>query len=249
MDLVSIIIPYYKKKEYICSTVKSVLNQNYKNLEIIIIYDDDDKSDLGLIKKIVGLDKKIKLIINKKNFGVAYSRNLGIKKSKGKYIAFLDSDDLWKKNKIKSQLKFMKKNNYLISHTNYEIIDHRDKKIGLMKIKKKLRYQNLIYSCDIGLSTVMIDRKLKNHLKFPNMKTKEDYVLWLKLSQKHEIYGLQKTFVLWRKNKSNLSYKFQKIKDAYTVYSKFQRFNLIKSLLFVLLLSMNFIKKVLIQKV
>ena len=60
----------------------------------------------------------------------------------------------------------MKKNNYLISHTNYEIIDHRDKKIGLMKIKK-LRYQNLIYSCDIGLSTVMIDRKLKNHLKFP----------------------------------------------------------------------------------
>ena len=66
MDLVSIIILYYKKKEHIYSTIKSVLNQNYKNLEIIIIYDDNDKSDLGLIKKIVSLDKKIKLIINKK---------------------------------------------------------------------------------------------------------------------------------------------------------------------------------------
>ena len=143
----------------------------------------------------------------------------------------------------------MKKNNYLISHTNYEIIDYRDKKIGLMKVKKKLEYKNLIYSCDIGLSTAMIDRKLKNHLKFPNMKTKEDYVLWLKLSQKYKIYGLQKTLASWRKNKSKLSYSFQKIKDAYTVYSKFQKFNLIKSLLFVILLSLNFIKKVFIQKI
>jgi len=248
MDLVSIIIPYYKKKEYIYSTIKSALNQNYKNLEIIVIYDDNDKSDLDFIKKIVNLDKKIKLIINKKNFGVAYSRNLGIKKSKGKYIAFLDSDDLWKKDKIKSQLRFMKKNNYLITHTNYQIINEEDKLIGLMEIKEKLEYRNLIYSCDIGLSTVMIDKKLKNSLKFPNMKTKEDYVLWLKLSQKNTIYGLQKNLVLWRKNKNDLSYTVQKIKDAYTVYSKFLKFNLIKSLIFVILLSMNFIKKAFIQK-
>ena len=248
MDLVSIIIPYYKKKEYIYSTIKSALNQNYKNLEIIVIYDDNDKSDLDFIKKIVNLDKKIKLIINKKNFGVAYSRNLGIKKSKGKYIAFLDSDDLWKKDKIKSQLRFMKKNNYLITHTNYQIINEEDKLIGLMEIKEKLEYRNLIYSWDIGLSTVMVDKKLKNSLKFPNMKTKEDYVLWLKLSQKNTIYGLQKNLVLWRKNKNDLSYTVQKIKDAYTVYSKFLKFNLIKSLIFVILLSMNFIKKAFIQK-
>jgi teichuronic acid biosynthesis glycosyltransferase TuaG len=97
MDLVSVIIPYYRKRRYIESTIKSVLNQNYKNLEILIIYDDSNQSDLEFIKKIIKFDKKIKLIINKKNIGVANSRNKGIKKCRGKYIAFLDSDDLWKK--------------------------------------------------------------------------------------------------------------------------------------------------------
>ncbi len=249
MDLVSIIIPYYKKKRYIKSTIKSVLKQNYNNFEILIIYDDSDKSDLNLIKRIVKLDKRIKLIINKKNVGVAHSRNTAIKKSKGKYIAFLDSDDLWKKNKIKLQLKFMQKNKFLISHTNYEIINENNKKIGIMKIKKELEYHNLIYSCDIGLSTVMIHSKLKNQLKFPKMKTKEDYVLWLKLSKENKIYGLQKNLVFWRKNKTNFSYAFQKVKDAFTVYSKFQKFNIIKSLIFVIFLSMNFVKKVSTQKI
>ena len=156
---------------------------------------------------------------------------------------------IYGKNKIKSQLQFMKKNNFYISHTNYEIINENNKKIGLMKVKNELKYQNLIYSCDIGLSTVMVNSKLKNELKFPDMKTKEDYVLWLKLSKKNKIYGLQKNLVLWRKNKSSLSYTLQKIKDAFTVYSKFQKFNLIKSFIFVIFLSINFLKKVSEQKI
>jgi len=236
MDLVSVIIPYYRKRRYIESTIKSVLNQNYKNLEILIIYDDSNQSDLEFIKKIIKFDKKIKLIINKKNIGVANSRNKGIKKCRGKYIAFLDSDDLWKKN------------NFKISHTNYEIIDENNNKIGIMKVKKDLDYANLIHSCDVGLSTVMINSKLKKELNFPNIKTKEDYVLWLKLSKKNKIYGLQKNLVLWRKNNFSLSYTIQKIKDAFDVYLKYQKFNLIKSIIFVIILSINYFKKNFKQK-
>ena len=124
-----------------------------------------------------------------------------------------------------------------------------NKKIGSMKIKKELDYKSLIYSCDIGLSTVMINAKIKKKIKFPTLITKEDYVVWLNISKKkHKIYGLQKNLVFWRKNKNSITYTIQKIKDAFTVYSKFQRFNLIKSSIFVVILSFNFIKKSFEQK-
>jgi teichuronic acid biosynthesis glycosyltransferase TuaG len=97
MNLVSVIIPYYKKKEFILKSINSVLKQSYKNFEIIIIYDDREKEDLDLIKKIVSIDKRIKLIINKKSLGAGLSRNRGIKKAKGDFISFIDSDDLWEK--------------------------------------------------------------------------------------------------------------------------------------------------------
>ena len=111
MDLVSIIIPYFKKREYISSTLNSVLKQTYKNLEIIIIYDDQEKEDLKFLKKLIKSDKRISLIINKKSSGAGVSRNNGIKKCKGKYVSFIDADDLWKKNKLELQIKFMKKKN------------------------------------------------------------------------------------------------------------------------------------------
>ena len=123
MDLVSIIIPYYKKREYIADTLKSVLKQTYKYFEIIIIYDDEEKEDLKFIKKLASIDKRIILMINKKSIGAGLSRNKAIKKSKGSYISFIDADDLWKINKLELQIKFMKKNNFLISHTNYKIIN------------------------------------------------------------------------------------------------------------------------------
>ena len=93
MNLISVIIPYYHKKKYILSAIKSVIKQTYKNLEIILIYDEENKDNLNFIINLCKIDKRIKLVVNKKNLGASLSRNLGIKKSKGQYLAFIDADD------------------------------------------------------------------------------------------------------------------------------------------------------------
>lgn len=248
MDLISIILPYYKKKSFISKTIKSILTQSYSKFELIMVYDDYDKKDLIYLRRLIKNDARIQLIINKKNVGAAKSRNKGILKSQGKYICFIDADDIWKTNKLKIQLEFMKKNKCYLSHSNYRIINNNDEVVGLMKVKKLLEYNNLIYSCDIGLSTVMIDAKLRSKIVFPNITTKEDFILWLKLSKKYKFFGLQQDLVSWRKNKTSSSYVSQKIRDAFTLYSKYEKFSLIKSYLFVMMLSFNFIKKSFLQK-
>ena len=115
-DKVTVILPYYKKKIFFTKSFISAINQTYKNTEIIIIYDDKNKKDLKFIKETISNYKNTRLIINSKNLGVSKSRNKGISLAKGKYIAFLDSDDVWKKNKLELQINFMKKKK-LIFHT------------------------------------------------------------------------------------------------------------------------------------
>ena len=160
MDLVSIIIPYYKKRRYITDTLKSVLKQTYKNFEIIIIYDDDDKDELKFLKKLVKIDKRIILMINKKSLGAGLSRNKGIKKSKGRYVSFIDADDLWKKNKLELQIKFMKEKNFLISHTDYEIIDNQNNILNYRTARNFNSISDLLKSCDIGLSSVIVKKEI-----------------------------------------------------------------------------------------
>lgn len=245
MITVSVIIPYYKKKKYIKKTIKSVLSQTFKNFEIIIIYDDNNKNDLDFIKNLKKLDKRIKLIINRKNIGAGYSRNKGIKFSNAEYICFLDADDTWKKNKLKKQLELMKRKKVFFSHTSYEIIGANDKVISFRKARKFFKVDDLLPSCDIGLSTVMIKRSILNGFKFPNLSTKEDFVLWLKLLKKGiKIYPLDQKLTKWTKNPHSLSSNtFQKVKDGFMVYHHYMKFNYIKSLYFLFLLSCNFLKK------
>ena len=108
----SVVIPYFRKKKFFKKTINSILNQTYKNFEILIVYDDEDKSDLYFIKQIMKNDKRFKLIINKKNLGAGESRNKGIKIAKGRYICFIDADDVWKSNKLEIQINFMRKKKY-----------------------------------------------------------------------------------------------------------------------------------------
>jgi teichuronic acid biosynthesis glycosyltransferase TuaG len=243
--LISIIIPFYKKKEYIAQTINSIIKQSYKNFELILIYDDPDKSDLRYIKKILKNIKRKKIIINNNNMGAGLSRNLGILKAKGKYISFIDSDDIWKKDKLKNQLSFMLNNKIEFCFTSYSIINKKNSIIKFIKAKKNIDYQDLIKSCDIGLSTVMLKKKLLKKIKFTKIKTKEDYILWLKLSKKNvKMLGLDQKLVLWRKLDDSLSSSvFQRVKDAIYVYNNFLKYNFIKSTYHIFLMSLNSFRK------
>ena len=244
-DLVTIIIPYYKKKKFFKKTIKSVQEQTHKNLEVILIYDDVDKTELPFVKFTLRKIKNVKIIINKKNLGAGYSRNIGIKKSKSKLISFLDSDDTWHKDKLKKQIKFMKMKKVDFSFTDYSIIDKNEKKIKIIKSPKIIIHQNLLFSCDIGLSTVMINSRLLKKEKFPNLKTKEDYLLWIKLSKKNiKMLGINETLASWRQTNNSLSSSItQKLQDAFLVYNHHLKFNFLKSLIFVFLLSVNSLTK------
>lgn len=246
MILVSIIIPYYKKKKFIKKTIKSIKSQTYKCLEIIIIYDDTNQSELKLLEEIKKNNRNVRLIINKKSIGAGLSRNVGIRKAKGKYLAFLDADDLWKKDKIEKQLQFMIDNKLKISHTTYEILKENQTYRKIIKAKNFIDYKELLFSCDIGLSTVMMKKSLiNNYCKFPNIKTKEDFVLWLLLLKKKiKIGGLDKNLTTWRDLNNSLSSSvIQKFKDGYYVYSYYMKFNIFKSLFYLLILSFNSLKK------
>ncbi len=243
---VSVIMPYFKKKRFIDESINSVLNQSYNNYEIIIIYDDENLDDFFYLKKIQEKNDRIKILKNDVNKGAGYSRNLGIKNSKGDFVAFLDCDDLWKNNKLEYQIDFMKKNNVDISFTAYDIINHHGKVIGERTAKKILNFQDLIKSCDIGLSTVMMKRSLlTENNKFASLRTKEDYTLWLKLAKNaNNFYGIDRRLSQWRRLDNSLSSNtLQKIFDAYKVYNKYMNYNKIFSFICLLRLSFNYFLK------
>jgi len=242
--LVSIIVPYYKNQFYIKKTVSSILKQSYPKFEIIIVNDEPGKLSRDILSSLKKKDKRIKIIHNFKNIGAGRSRNRGIKYAKGTYIAFIDSDDLWKKNKLKTQINIMKKFDYNISHTAYYIIDENDKKLALRK-SKNLNLKNLKNSCDVGLSTVIVKKKiLKKDRLFSNFQTKEDYFLWLKIAQHGEIFHyIKHTLSYWRKTRNSLSSSIvQKLLDSYKLYYHFEN-NFIVSIYRTIILSFNFLIK------
>ena len=236
----TVIIPFYKKMDKFYKTYLSLKNQNYKNFKTIIIYDDEEKKDLVKIKEIILNDKNFQIINNKKNIGAGYSRNKALKRIDTKYVAFLDADDVWHKNKLKFQINFMKKNNFLITFTSYNIINDKNKIIGKISAKKSLNYKEILKSCDIGLSTVMINTKIIKNSKFGKTKTKEDYIFWLKLAKKIHFIGINKTLSSWRKSNNSLSSNIlQKVIDAFKVYFIYEKYNVFISIIYTIRISLN----------
>ena len=189
---ISVVMPVYNTEKYVKRCVESVLQQTYRNIELIIVDDCSPGNIKEIAQYFVNADSRVQIISHEKNKGLFRARLTGAEHATGEYIAFIDSDDVWKKSKIKEQIKFMQNNNYLLTHTSYNIVDKYNKIITTRKAVQKLSYENLLNSCDIGLSTVMINRKKVKKILFGSTRTKEDYSLWLTLSKQTAFYGLNK---------------------------------------------------------
>ena len=244
--LISIVTTYFNKREFISETLESILKQTYKNFELILVYDDGNKKDLKFIKNLLKKFKKKKLIVNNKNLGVSVSRNIAINYCKGKFLAFIDADDLWLKNKLKIQLNLMLKGRHVFSYSSYNVIGSNGKFLATRHVSKDINYLKLIKSCEIGLSTVMIQKKLFKQLRFPNLKTQEDFALWLKLLRKgYKFFPIKKILSYWRVTENSLSSnKFQKLSDSFKLFYRIENKNLINSIFGVIVLAYNKILKI-----
>ena len=245
MVFISVIIPCYNVGQYLHECLESVLKQSYKNFEIILVYDDGNLHDLKLVNFLMTKFKKKKIIVNKKNIGVSKSRNKALKYCKGKYIAFIDADDLWKKNKLYEQTQFMEKNLASFSFTSYDVVNIKGKLIKKRHVFYDPSYDQLSKKNIIGLSTVMINKKILNHIKFPDLKTQEDFALWLNLLKKGiKLSHIPTALSSWRLTKNSLSSNnLQKILDAFKLYYFYQKKKLTLSVYSVLVLGYNKIFK------
>ena len=243
-DLVSVIIPFYNEEFYFEECIQSVLDQSYKNIEIIIINDGSKSEFLQILENIKNKNPDKILLYHKENGGVSSARNLGIQKAKGKYISFIDSDDVWLPNKIEHQINIIKSKNINFIHGAYFILDQNQKLKGKF-IPKNINYSDLLKSCDIGLSTVTISANVAKENLFPNISTKEDYVCWLKIIKKlGYLQSDEKVLTIYRKRDDSLSAKFLiKFLNAFKVYYIYEKYSVIKSLFFTLRLSIYYLLK------
>ena len=229
--LVSIVIANYNKEKYIKKCIDSVLNQTYKNYEIIIVDDASTDRCVSIIKKIK--NDKIKLIINKKNMGIAYSRNRGIKLAKGKYLCFLDSDDYWDKNKLKIQLNYMIQNNLNFTFMSYYFTDEYENILKKVNVPHMLNYKKALKNTIIWTSTVMInvDNIKKKNIYMPNIKRGQDAACWFQiLKLNNRAYGLNKALSYYRRYNTSVSAnKLVAVKRTWNIYRNVEKFGIIKS--------------------
>lgn len=219
-NLVSIITPSYNTSKYITKTIESVLSQTYTNWEMIIV-DDCSTDDTDEIVKPYLKDRRIKYIKNKKNSGAAISRNIALKEANGEWIAFLDSDDLWSNDKLEKQIKFMKKNNYYFSYTNYEEIDESGNRLNkLITGPKKINKRKMYNYCWPGCLTIMYNANKVGLIQIEDLSKNNDYAMWLKVIEITNCFLLNKNLAKYRIRDGSISRnsKIKLIKHHYLLY-------------------------------
>ncbi len=228
--LVSIIMPTYNCAKFIGKTIESVIAQTYENWELIIVDDCSKDNTEEVVSKYK--DNRIKYHRLENNSGAAVARTEAMKKARGSYMSFLDSDDLWKKDKLEKQLEFMNKNNYNFTCTEYEQIDEEGNKLNkVIKVKKRADYNRILLDCPVGNSTVMYNVEKLGKFEVPNIRKRNDDALWLQILKKEKyIYGMPDILMEYRiRSNSISSNKLSLVKYHWQLYREIEHLSVFRS--------------------
>ena len=231
-ELVSVITPCYNSEKFLDECISSVLNQTYQNWEMLIVDDNSSDNSSILIKSYSKKDERIKPLYLNDNIGAAMARNKAISKAKGKYLAFLDSDDVWLPKKLEVQTNFMKKNNCAFVFSSYSVISDDDKPKYTISVPETITYKKYLKNTIIGCLTVMLDKEKFKNIKMPNLRSSHDMALWLNLLKKEKYaYGIAQDLAIYRDHKSSsTSNKFKAAYDVWNVYRQHEKLNLFYSI-------------------
>ena len=242
----SVIIPMYNCERFIEETVESVLKQTIKEIEIILIDDCSTDKSFDLIKKISDKDKRVKVYKNEENYGVALTRNKGIDLSSGKYIALLDSDDVWMPDKLEKQLNDIKVKDCQISYCSYGFIDRDGNNLGYdFIVPSSVNLTKILSKSVISCSTVIAERELFLKHKFNAEYYHEDFVLWIDMLRECKIsFGQTEILAKLRIMKGSRSGdKANSAKQRWIVYRKYLNLNMLSSIYHFLIYILLGIKK------
>lgn len=231
--LVSVIVPCYNMERFITDTINSVINQTFADWELLITDDASTDETVKLIQSLAENDNRIHVSINPEHSGIATSRNCCIQNAKGRFLAFLDADDLWHPDKLQRQLQFMQEHEVAFCYSAYELIDESGKPLGkTIKTAGDLTYKAFLHNTIIGCSTVMIDTEKVGAVVVPDFRTSEDTATWLNLlRQGFKAYAVEETLTSYRiRNHSASSNKMKAATDLWRVYRRQEKLPLPKAI-------------------
>ncbi|GAA0861352.1 glycosyltransferase family 2 protein [Paraclostridium tenue] len=232
--LVSIITPVYNASSFIKETIQSVQAQTYENWEMILVDDCSKDNSCEIISKFVEDDSRIRYIRLEQNSGAAVARNTAIKNAKGRYIAFLDSDDIWYKSKLEKQIRFMQDGDIAFSFTGYELMTEDGTLLNkAIKVPKVIDYEGYLKNTIIGCLSVIIDKDKIGYFEMPNIRANQDMATWLYIlrDRKCKAYGLNECLAQYRLVNGSISNnKFKAAKSVWNVYRNIENLSIVKSI-------------------
>ena len=245
-NLVSIITPSFNSSKFIRECVDSVISQTFQDWELLIIDDFSKDNSKDIISELSSQDERIRPFFLEDNIGAAAARNVALKQAKGKYIAFLDSDDIWNEDKLEKQITFMNEKDIAFSFTSYQpISEDRQIKYSVITAPQKMSYHSYLRNTIIGCLTVIIDKEKTGDFQMPNIRSSHDMALWLLIMKRgFSAYGLDENLAYYRiVSTSNTSKKWKAAKEVWDVYRKQEKLNILYSIYCFIGYAFNAIKK------